>query len=51
MLAPDVPPEITAAPNLEQTVRAQHQTDRPQRAIGRDLDIDRRKVKRILEEG
>ena len=34
---------------LEQTVRAWHQAGRSQRAIARELSIDRRKVKQILD--
>jgi len=33
---------------LEQTVRARHEAGQSQRAIAREFDIDRRKVKRIL---
>ena len=46
----EAPPELTAAPTLEQTVRARHQTGHSQRAIARELNIDRRKVKRILDQ-
>jgi hypothetical protein len=35
-------------PSLEQTVRAWHEAGRRQRAIARELHIDRRKVKRII---
>jgi hypothetical protein len=49
-LEQDVPPALTAAPTLEETVRAWHQTGHSQRAIARELNIDRRKVKRILDE-
>jgi hypothetical protein len=34
---------------VEQTVRAWHNAGRSQRAITRDLDIDRRKIKRIID--
>jgi hypothetical protein len=34
---------------LEQTVRAWHDAGRSQRAIARELSIDRRKVKQILD--
>lgn len=44
------PPALTAAPALEQTVRTWYQAGYSQRAIARELNIDRRKVKRILEE-
>ena len=39
----------TGAPGLDQKVRARHAADHSQRAIARDLNIDRRKVKRILD--
>jgi len=48
-LAHEVPLELAAAPTLEQTVRARHQAGLSQRAIARELDVDRRKIKRILE--
>jgi DNA-binding transcriptional regulator LsrR (DeoR family) len=35
---------------MEQTVRAWHSAGRSQRAIARELDIDRRKVKRIVDQ-
>ena len=37
------------APTLEQTVKEWHQTGHSQRAIARELSIDRRKVKQIIE--
>lgn len=37
------------APVLEQTVRAWHEAGQSQRAIARELSIDRRKVKQIIE--
>jgi len=43
-------PALTAAPPLEQTVRAWYEMGRSQRAIARELNIDRRRVKRILDE-
>jgi hypothetical protein len=43
------PPMITAAPDLEQMIRAWHQGGHSQRTIARQLGIDRRKVKRILD--
>ncbi len=49
-LEQDAPPALTAAPTLEQTVRAWHQAGHSQRAIARELNIDRRKVKRILDQ-
>jgi DNA-binding transcriptional regulator LsrR (DeoR family) len=34
---------------VEQAVRAWHRTGSSQRAIARDLGIDRRKIKRIID--
>ena len=48
-LAHEAPLELPAAPTLEQTVHARHQAGLSQRAIARELDIDRRKIKRILD--
>ena len=47
-LAQDASLELPVAPTLEQTVCARHQAGHSQRAIARELSIDRRKVKRIL---
>jgi hypothetical protein len=44
--APLVP---ASTPAVEQTVRAWHRAGRSQRAIARDLGIDRRKIKRIID--
>lgn len=44
----DAPTALTA-PSLEQTIRAWHTAGHSQRAIARELSIDRRKVKRILD--
>ncbi len=41
----DVPPE---APTLEQAIRARHHAGTCQRAIARELDLDRRKVKQVI---
>jgi hypothetical protein len=46
----DAPPVPAEAPTLEQTVRARHHAGRSQRAISRELNIDRRRVKRIIEQ-
>ena len=48
-LAQEAPPELTAAPTLEQTVRTRYEAGHSQRAIARELNIDRRKVKHILD--
>jgi hypothetical protein len=44
-----VPLVPSNAPTLAQTVRAWHDAGRSQRAIARELSIDRRKVKQIIE--
>jgi hypothetical protein len=49
-LVQDAPTESTVAPTLEQTVLAGHQAGHSQRAIARELNIDRRKVRRMLDE-
>ena len=43
------PPVPADTPAVEQTVRAWHSAGRSQRAIARDLGIDRRKIKRIID--
>ena len=45
----DAPPALTEAPSIEQTVRAWHNVGHSQRAIARELNLDRRKIKRILD--
>jgi DNA-binding transcriptional regulator LsrR (DeoR family) len=50
MLEHEVPLELPAAPTLERTVRARYEAGHSQRAIARELDLDRRKVKRILDQ-
>jgi Protein of unknown function (DUF2637) len=47
--AHDAPPVPAGTPAVEQTVRAWHRAGRSQRAIARDLGIDRRKIKRIID--
>jgi hypothetical protein len=49
-LAEEAPMELPVAPTLEQTIRTRHEAGHSQRAIARELDIDRRKVKRILDQ-
>ena len=49
-LAHDAPLELPVAPALEQTVRERHQAGHSQRAIARELNLDRRRVKRILDQ-
>ena len=46
----DAPPALAEAPSVEQTVRAWHNAGHSQRAIARELNIDRRKVKRIIDQ-
>jgi hypothetical protein len=41
---------LAGAPTLEQTVRALHQAGRSQRAIARELNLGRRKVKQIIDQ-
>lgn len=47
---PDAPLGPADAPTLEQLVRTRHEAGDSQRAISRELKIDRRKVKRIIEQ-
>ena len=47
---PLVPSELTFTSTLEQIVRARHEAGQSQRAIARELNIDRRKVKRIIDQ-
>jgi hypothetical protein len=46
----DVPPEPVEEPTLAQVVRGRHEAGDSQRAIARELNIDRRRVKRIIEQ-
>jgi DNA-binding NarL/FixJ family response regulator len=46
--APD--PAKKTTPSLEQVVRGLHQAGRSQRSIAKDLKLDRRKVKRYLDQ-
>ena len=43
------PPALASAPDMVQTVRAWHDAGHSQRAIARELRIDRRKIKRIID--
>jgi hypothetical protein len=49
-LAHDAPLELPTAPTLEQTIYARHEAGLSQRAIANELGIDRRKIKRILDQ-
>ena len=46
----DVTPLVPDAPTLERAVRDLHDVGHSQRTIARDLVIDRRKVRRIIEQ-
>jgi hypothetical protein len=46
----DEPLALSGAPSLDQTVRARYADGHSQRAIARELNIDRRRVKRILDQ-
>jgi Protein of unknown function (DUF2637) len=46
----DAPPALTEAPSVEQTVQTWHNAGHSQRAIARELGLDRRKVKHIIDE-
>ena len=50
VVAHEEPPTPGDVPMLEQTIRARHEAGSSQRAISRELGIDRRKVKRIIEQ-
>ena len=49
-LAQIAPLELPAASTLEHTVRARHRAGHSQRAMASELNLDRRKVKRILDQ-
>jgi hypothetical protein len=49
-LVQGAPPELTVMPTLEQNVRARHEAGHSQRAIAREFNIDRRRIKRILDQ-
>ena len=49
-LVQEAPLELAAAPTLERTVRERHEAGHSQRAIARELNIDRRKIRRILDQ-
>jgi hypothetical protein len=49
LLAHEAPLGLSPPPTLEQTVDTRHEAGLSQRAIARGLNIDRRKVKRILD--
>jgi hypothetical protein len=46
----NAPSALTRAPNVEQTIQAWYRAGHSQRAIARELEIDRRKVKRIIDQ-
>jgi hypothetical protein len=47
----EVPAALPQAPDLEQTIRDWHGAGHSQRAIARELNLDRRKVKRAISSG
>jgi hypothetical protein len=49
-LVQPAPPVLNAAPDLEQVVRTRYGAGHSQRAIARELNLDRRKIKRILDQ-
>ncbi len=49
-LEQEAPTELSVAPTLERTVRARYEAGHSQRAIAREFDLDRRKVKRIIDQ-
>ena len=49
-LAQEASLELSAAPTLEQTIRTRYEAGHSQRAIARELNLDRRRVKRILDQ-
>lgn len=49
-LGDDASPASAGAPPVHETVRAWHEAGQSQRAIARQLNIDRRKVKRIIDQ-
>ena len=49
-LAQEAPLKMPVAPTLEQTVRQRYEAGLSQRAIAREFSIDRRKVRRILDQ-
>jgi hypothetical protein len=49
-LAQEAPLELPITPTLEQTIHARHEAGHSQRAIASEIKIDRRKVKRILDQ-
>jgi hypothetical protein len=46
----DAPPALPGTPSMKQTVRAWHDAGHSQRALARELNIDRRKVKQIIDQ-
>jgi hypothetical protein len=48
-LAQTEPPVVQETPTLEQSVRDLHPTGHSQRSIARNLNVDRRKVKQIID--
>jgi DNA invertase Pin-like site-specific DNA recombinase len=49
-LAHEAALELSVTSMLEQTVRARYEAGHSQRAVARELNIDRREVRRILDQ-
>src|SRR5712692_959690 len=49
LVSHDGPVAVLAAPSMEHTIRTWHSAGHSQRAIARGLNIDRRKVKRVVD--
>jgi hypothetical protein len=49
-LTHDTPLELSVAPTLERTVRARHEAGQSLRAIAPELNIGRRKIKRMIDQ-
>lgn len=50
VLEQEATPASAESPTLEHIIRAWHQAGHSQRAIARELNIDRRKVKRVIDQ-
>jgi hypothetical protein len=50
LVDPDAPPALPEAPSVERTILVWHEAGHSQRAIARELSLDRRKVKRIIDQ-
>ena len=50
LLEQEAPLELPVAQTLEQTVRERYEAGHSQRAIARELNINRRKIKRMIDQ-